>query len=76
MDEPLVFRLSGLRAAPGSYVAKGEALKASKRQPPLKTRSPFRASGTKGTRKTTGSIGRRCKTGNGFSQPVLISREA
>ena len=28
-------------AAPGSYVAKGEALKASKRQPPPKTRNPL-----------------------------------
>ena len=71
-----MFRLSGPRAAPGSYVAKGEALKASKRQTPLKTKSPFSARRTQGTRKNTGSIGRTCKAGDGLSEPVLISREA
>ena len=51
--------------APGSYVRKGETLKASKRETPRKTRSPVRKN--EGSWKTTRSIGRVCKTGNRLS---------
>ena len=58
-------------AAPSSYVRKGETLKASKRETPRKTRSPFRKD--EGSRKTTGSIGRMCKCSNALSLPVLTA---
>ena len=51
--------------APGSYVRKGETLKASKRETPRKTRFPFRKN--EDSRKTTGLIGRVCKCSNALS---------
>ena len=40
MDGPLVCQLAGLLPLLGSHVRKGEALKASKRETPLKMNSP------------------------------------
>ena len=52
--------------APGSYVRKGETLKASKRETHLEMRSPW-TQVPKGSKQTTSSIGRVWKRGNTFS---------
>ena len=62
--------------APGSYVRKGETLKASKRETLHKMRSPGTVRLSKGSWKMTRLIGRVCKRGEALSLPILISREA
>ena len=52
--------------APGSYVRKGETLKASKRETHRKMKSPA-CLASEGSWKTTRSIGRVCKAGNRLS---------
>jgi hypothetical protein len=70
VDRPLVDRLSCQGHSPGSHVGSGEALKAYKRETPLKMTSSLEL------RKSTGYIDRTCTGSNAFSEAALIAPTA